>query len=50
MGVTAFISGLETFFLNKLDEKDIPRHLDVNDWAAVQAWFSEAFGRWFLSF
>ena len=48
MGVTAFISKLETSFLNQLDDKEIPRHVDPNDGDAVRAWFREAFGRWFL--
>lgn len=48
MGVTAFIRRLEAFFLNQLDDREIPRHLDPRDNEAVQAWFQEAFGRWFL--
>lgn len=48
MGVTAFIRRLETSFLNQLGDKEVPRHLDPSDGAAVRAWFQEAFGRWFL--
>jgi len=48
MGVTSFISKLETSFLNQLDDRLIPRHIDPGDAVAVRAWFAEAFGRWFL--
>ena len=48
MGVTSFISRLETSFLHQLDDKVIPRHIDPRDAVAVRAWFAEAFGRWFL--
>ena len=48
MGVTAFTQKLEKHFLNQLDPKDVPRHLDPRDKDAVHAWFKEAFGLWFL--
>jgi hypothetical protein len=48
MGVTAFTRKLETYFLNQLDPKDMPKHLDLSDGEAVKAWFKEAFGYWFL--
>jgi hypothetical protein len=49
MGMTSFIRDLETRFLNQLDSKEIPKHLDVKDGDAVKAWFHEAFGIWFLN-
>ncbi len=48
MGVSTFISRLETSFLNQLSEEDLPPHADPNDGEAVRAWVHEAFGRWFL--
>lgn len=48
MGVTAFTRKLEKHFLDQLDPKEIPKHLDPRDGAAVKAWFKEAFGYWFL--
>jgi hypothetical protein len=48
VGVTPFISRLQTSFLNQLDDKEIPPHVDPSDGDAVRAWFQEAFGRWFL--
>jgi len=48
MGITSFSRQLETHFLNELDPADIPKHLDANDKSAVDAWFKEAFGYWFL--
>ena len=48
MGVTSFTKKLETHFLNQLDPKHIPKHLDPKDKDAVNAWFKEAFGYWFL--
>jgi hypothetical protein len=49
VGVTSFIHNLEISFLNQLDGKEIPGHLDPNDGLGVAAWFHEAFGIWFLN-
>jgi hypothetical protein len=49
VGVTSFLDKLEASFLTQLDSKDIPKHLDPKDGAAVQAWFHEAFGYWLLT-
>jgi len=48
MGMTAFMKTLETNFLNQLEPEAIPKHLDPRDWDAVQTWFKDAFGFWFL--
>jgi hypothetical protein len=48
VGVTSLIHNLETAFLNQVDSKEIPKHLDPKDGEAVKAWFHEAFGIWFL--
>ncbi len=48
MGVTSFTRDLETYFLNQLEGDAIPKRVDARDWCAVQAWFREAFGLWFL--
>ncbi|MBN2296111.1 MAG: hypothetical protein JXM70_27015 [Pirellulales bacterium] len=48
MGVTEYINKLETEFLNQLADNEIPRDLDPNDSAAVQAWFKTTYAAWFL--
>lgn len=48
MGVTAFVNKLEARFLGQLTDGELPKDLDPNDGASVQAWFKEAFGLWFL--